>query len=121
MPDGGTINGVGQWGGNTSSYVYSNYTLLPNTTYRIRLINAGSFAAIQFSVDDHVLTVVEADGTVVEPYRVSNVRIDVAQRYSVLLTTDSTPGAFWMRATVSSEAFTVRAQPCPRFLSWGFC
>ncbi|KAM0786984.1 hypothetical protein ACM66B_002402 [Microbotryomycetes sp. NB124-2] len=104
VPDSGLINGVGQWG--SGPFSYSSYNLDANKTYRLRLINSGSFAAIRFSVDNHTLTVVEADGTDVEPYEVSGVVLQVAQRYSVLLTTNQSPAAFWMRATVQQDAFT---------------
>lgn len=105
VPDSGTINGIGQWGNSSS---YSNYTLEANKTYRLRLLNTGSLAASRFSVDGHVLTVVEADGTPVLPYEVSGLVIDVAQRYSVLLTTNQTAGAYWMRGAVQEDSFTVR-------------
>ena len=36
--------------------------LKPNTTYRVRLINMGILAPLNFSIDGHELTVVEADG-----------------------------------------------------------
>lgn len=104
VPDSGTINGVGSWGSFNSSS--TNYTLAANSTYRLRLANTGSFAAASFSVDDHPLTVVEADGVLVEPFTVPSLDIDVAQRYSVLLTTNQTVGAYWMRYTVSQDAFT---------------
>lgn len=108
VPDSGTINGVGNWGSFNSSF--PNYTLTANSTYRLRLANTGSFAAASFSVDDHPLTVVEADGVLVEPFTVSSLDIDVAQRYSVLLTTNQTAGAYWMRYTVSQDAFTYTEQ-----------
>lgn len=82
-----------------------------NKTYRLRLINPGTFVAMQFSVDSHVLTVVEGDGTAVEPVQVSSVSVAVAQRYSVLLTTNQTAGAYWMRADLDQNAFTVSALP----------
>lgn len=50
---------------------------------------------------------IEADGTSITPYEVSGVSIDIAQRYSVLLRTNQTAGAYWMRATVSQDSFTV--------------
>ena len=62
----------------------------PCPSYRLRLINAGSHASIWFSVDGHALTVIEADGTPIEPQVVSSLQIHVAQRYSVLLTTNMT-------------------------------
>ncbi|BGP57007.1 hypothetical protein JCM8202_004558 [Rhodotorula sphaerocarpa] len=103
VPDSGMINGVGQWGSFAS---YANYSLESNSTYRLRLTNAGAFAGAVFSVDNHTLTVVEADGVLVEPYEVSSLPIYVAQRYSVLLRTNQTAGAYWMRYTVSQDAFT---------------
>ncbi|PCH37424.1 multicopper oxidase [Wolfiporia cocos MD-104 SS10] len=104
VPDGGTINGVGQYGSYNSSFF--NVTLEPNKTYRLRLVNTGSFVAMDFSVDNHVLTVIEADGTAVEPFQVSSVSLAVAQRYSVLLTTNQTADAYWMRAALDQTAFT---------------
>ncbi|KAL8291388.1 hypothetical protein RQP46_002366 [Phenoliferia psychrophenolica] len=104
VPDSGTINGIGQWGLGPPSY--SNYTLLPNSTYRLRLSNTGSFAAVRFSVDSHVLTVIEADGTSIVPYEVSGIVIDVAQRYSVLIRTNETAGAYWFRGTIQQDSFT---------------
>ncbi|KAH9927903.1 Cupredoxin [Epithele typhae] len=100
VPDGGSINGVGQWGSHNSSFF--NITLEANKTYRLRLVNTGSFVAMQFAVDNHTLTVIEADGTAVDPIEVSSVSVAVAQRYSVLLRTNQTAGAYWIRA----DAFT---------------
>jgi FtsP/CotA-like multicopper oxidase with cupredoxin domain len=56
--------------------------------YHLRLINASSFAAIAFAVDDHALTLVEVDGMAVAPLLVATLSLQVAQRASVLLTTD---------------------------------
>ena len=107
VPDGGTLNGVGQYGSSNASFF--NVTLEPNQTYRLRLLNTGSFVGMQFSVDGHTLTVVEADGTPVEPVEVSSVSLAVAQRYSVLLRTNQTAGAYWIRAGLDQDAFTVRS------------
>ncbi|THH26893.1 hypothetical protein EUX98_g7295 [Antrodiella citrinella] len=104
VPDSGTLNGLGQWAGGGD---YFNFTVEPNKTYRIRLVNTGSFASIRFSIDNHPLTVIEADGTLVEPYVVSSVRIDVAQRYSVLVQTNSSQadGVFWIRSQLLTRMF----------------
>ena len=61
---------------------------------------------IRFSVDEHPLTVIEADGALIEPTVVAGVTLAVAQRYSVLLTTGETGGAFWMRSTLSLGNFS---------------
>ncbi|KAI0752747.1 multicopper oxidase [Daedaleopsis nitida] len=104
VPDGGTINGVGQYGSSNSSFF--NATLEANKTYRLRLVNTGSFVAMQFSIDNHTLTVIEADGTAVEPFQVSSLSVAVAQRYSVLLRTNQTAAAYWFRAGLDQDAFT---------------
>jgi Multicopper oxidase len=78
-------------------------------TYRLRILNTGSFAAIRFSVDNHPLTLIEADGTLLAPTQVSGVTVEVAQRHSVLLyanQTSSPNGTYWMRATLQTDMFT---------------
>ena len=86
---------------------YPKYTVERNKTYRLRLVNSGSFPAIRFSVDNHPLTLIEADGTLLAPTRVSGVILAAAQRYSVLLYANQTSanGTFWMRATIQSDMF----------------
>jgi len=84
-----------------------------NKTYRIRLINSGSFPAIRFSVDNHPLTLIEADGTLLAPTQVSGVVVAVAQRYSVLLHANQTSvqnGTFWIRATLQTDMFLYQLQ-----------
>uniref|UniRef100_D8PNE0 Multicopper oxidase n=1 Tax=Schizophyllum commune (strain H4-8 / FGSC 9210) TaxID=578458 RepID=D8PNE0_SCHCM len=137
VPDASVINGIGQYSscwsvpeedrpsceGKAANPDYFTYDLEPNKTYRLRLINAGSHASIWFSVDGHSLTVIEADGTPVEPQIVSSLQIHVAQRYSVLLTTNQTAGSttkqavnagdnggnepqeFWMRSELDKRMF----------------
>ncbi|KAA1477561.1 multicopper oxidase 2A [Dentipellis sp. KUC8613] len=107
VPDGGTLNGLGQYTAAGSGGTYFNFTLQRNQTYRLRLINGGSFASIRFSVDNHPLTLIEADGTLLSPSPVAGVTVAVAQRYSVLLHTNATGnGTYWMRAAVQSDMFT---------------
>jgi FtsP/CotA-like multicopper oxidase with cupredoxin domain len=85
--DGGLVNGIGRSNcdfapvGSTcdggSNY---NFTVEAGRRYRMRIINAGSFANIQFSVDGHPLTVIEADATAIEPTQVQSVSFQVAVR-----------------------------------------
>ncbi|KAJ3075694.1 hypothetical protein HDU98_007251 [Podochytrium sp. JEL0797] len=49
---------------------------------RLRVMNMAGFAAFLFSVDGHALTVIEADGVLVEPYQVDSFTVNVGQRYS---------------------------------------
>ncbi|TPX39265.1 hypothetical protein SeMB42_g06387 [Synchytrium endobioticum] len=114
VPDNGLINGLNVFNcslgpsltsSNCSGGARSTFTLHPNTKYRLRLINTGAFAAFTFSVDNHELLVVEADATPVNPVMVHRVPIHVAQRYSVILTTNQPTGAYWMRAVMTQDCF----------------
>ena len=72
-------------------------------------MNTGSFASVRFSLDYHPLTIIEVDGTLVEPYTVSGLVIAVAQRYSVLIHTNQTSepsGNYWMRTALQTDMFT---------------
>lgn len=85
--------------------------LEPRKTHRLRLVNVGSVGHQTFSIDEHVLTVVEADGVVVEPYVTTRVSIAPGQRYSVLVTADQAgdggEAGFWLRSEMDSECFNV--------------
>lgn len=117
LPDNGLINGFNYF--NCSLYsadsghtcfdnnTYAVLTLDPNTRTRLRLINTGAFAEFQLSIDNHTLSVIEADGTLVNPYPVHRLPIHVAQRYSVVLTTNqSTSTNYWIRAAMNTFCFT---------------
>lgn len=95
-----------------------SHGLYSDTTYRLRIINPGTFVPLAFSVDGHTLTVIEGDGTPVEPVEVSSVSVAVAQRYSVLLRTNQTAGAYWMRAALDTTQFTVRPECLLRLVDY---
>lgn len=82
---------------------YFNLTLEGDKTYRLRLINSGSLADTIFSIDGHNLTVIEVDGTEIEPYHTQALQLAVAQRASVLVTLNQTPGAYWIRSVLGDD------------------
>ncbi|TKY87617.1 hypothetical protein EX895_003198 [Sporisorium graminicola] len=82
-----------------------NFTVPANKRVRMRVINAGSLATFRFSVDGHNMTVIEADGTEVEPVVVQSLNLMVAQRYSVVIETDRPVGAYAVRAEVLDSMF----------------
>lgn len=86
---------------------YSHFHFDADKTYRLRLVNVGSLADITFSVDEHVMTVIEADGTLVEPIQVHRIPIAPGQRYSVILHRASKRPSknVWMRAVMSADCF----------------
>ncbi|EXJ58514.1 hypothetical protein A1O7_05940 [Cladophialophora yegresii CBS 114405] len=116
VPDNGLIQGTNYF--NCSSLDSdSGYVCEQNSTravltvehgkrYRYRLINAGAFATFQFSIDNHPLSVIEADGTATEPLSVHRVDIAVAQRYSVVLNANqSSASNYWIRAQLNTFCF----------------
>jgi FtsP/CotA-like multicopper oxidase with cupredoxin domain len=72
VPDCGTVNGHGVCHGGTN-LIRSNMSVYANERYRFRLINAGTLGSIRFSLQGHTMTVIEADGTLIEPQIVQSV------------------------------------------------
>ena len=71
-------------------------------TYRLRIINGSGFAAFNFSIAGHGMKVIEADGVDLKPSQfVTNVFINVGQRYSVIVTADQPPATYYMYGTLS--------------------
>ena len=115
VPDSGLIQGTNYF--NCSSYsADGGYNCLNNSTrpvflveqnrrYRYRLINTGAFALFQFSIDNHTLSVIEADGTAVQPLNVHRLEIAIAQRYSFILNANQTAANYWMRAQMNTFCF----------------
>jgi len=88
---------------------YAKFSLSPDRRYRLRLVNVGSLADQTFSVDGHTLTVIEADGTLVEPKTVHRVPLAAGQRYSVILNPDPKHPLrkAWMRSEMSGDCFQI--------------
>lgn len=95
-PDSGLING--KMNGSTFDFE-------PNLRYRLRLINMATLTDFIFSVDEHVLSVVEADGTSLQPVDVHRVPLSVAQRYSVIINTNQTSGSYNVRAEMQAICY----------------
>ena len=55
---------------------------------------------MNFAIQDHKMTVVEVEGTIVVPYEVENLDIMPGQRYSVLVTADQESGNYWATTSV---------------------
>ncbi|KAK7903304.1 hypothetical protein LTR67_001322 [Exophiala xenobiotica] len=116
VPDNGLIQGTNFFNCSSldanSGYSCSDnssraiFTVEQGKRYRYRLINTGAFATFEFSVDNHPLSIIEADGTVTELLPVHRLDIAVAQRYSVILTANqSSSSNYWMRAQMNTYCF----------------
>jgi FtsP/CotA-like multicopper oxidase with cupredoxin domain len=69
-------------------------------TYRLRLINSAQLVMMNVVIQGHNMTIVEVEGTIVDPKTVSNIDIAPGQRVSVLITTDQPPGNYMIETTV---------------------
>ncbi|KAI9343556.1 Cupredoxin [Obelidium mucronatum] len=103
----GLINGIGQFNCSDVPSILDCTTktpyiqeIEPGSTVRLRLVNMGTFAAFLVGIDGHDMTVIEVDGTRVNPYVVDMLTINVGQRYSVLVTASLKPANYWIRATM---------------------
>ncbi|KKK25926.1 hypothetical protein ARAM_007152 [Aspergillus rambellii] len=115
VPDNGLLQGTNYF--NCSSYdpdstmtCYDNSTrarisVEQDHTYRFRLINMGGFATFQFTIDNHTMTVIEGDSTMVEPLEVQTLKIAPAQRYSFLLESNKSAANYWIRAEMNTDCF----------------
>ncbi|KAG2187386.1 hypothetical protein INT44_005072 [Umbelopsis vinacea] len=77
----------------------------PGKRYRLRLLNTGTFANTIFSIDNHTLTIIEADGTDLKKYTVDRITLHVGQRYSVIVEANQTPQNYYMRAELDRQCF----------------
>ena len=68
------------------------YLVKPKKTYLIRLINTALDNDYYFSVADHKLTVVGADGNYLKPFTTSYVPIQPGQTFDILVHTTRKPG-----------------------------
>ncbi|KAF9397509.1 hypothetical protein BGX21_008793 [Mortierella sp. AD011] len=78
---------------------------VPNRRYRLRIINASAAAAFLFSIDNHLLEVIEVDGTDLNPIMVESLPINAGQRYSVIVTSNQEVQNYWMRAEFGMACF----------------
>ncbi|KAK9452895.1 multicopper oxidase-domain-containing protein [Dipodascopsis uninucleata] len=96
VPDYGTING-----GN-----HTRYALKRRHRYRVRVIHAGAFGDINFSIDGHALTVIEADATEVKPVHVQSAKIAPGQRYSFMINAATAgPSSIEMHADLVANTY----------------
>ncbi|PAV19798.1 laccase [Pyrrhoderma noxium] len=94
-PDSTIINGLGKSeAGGSLAIVRAQ----PGKRHRFRLINSGCLPFFTFSIDNHNLTIIEADGIEHDPVTVDSLEIFVAQRYSFILTADQPVDNYWIRA-----------------------
>ncbi|XP_021714136.1 L-ascorbate oxidase-like [Chenopodium quinoa] len=79
-------------------------TVVPGKTYRLRIASLTSLSALNFEIEGHNMTVVEADGHFVEPFVVKNLFIYSGETYSVLVKANQDPSRnYWATTNVVSR------------------
>ncbi|GKV01687.1 hypothetical protein SLEP1_g14227 [Rubroshorea leprosula] len=92
---------------NTTNPECSPYslTLVPGKTYRLRISSLTALSSLSFQIEGHNMTVVEADGSYVEPFVVQNLFIYSGETYSVLVKADQDPSRnYWITANVVARS-----------------
>lgn len=89
IPNSLLINGVGRYPGGPSTPL-AVINVVQGKRYRFRLLNMGCKPSYLFSIDNHTLTIIEADGEPTLPLIVDSINIYAAQRYSFILEANQT-------------------------------
>jgi iron transport multicopper oxidase len=101
-PDSTLINGFGRaWPTNTTAVRNTTLSVVSaaqGLSYRLRIVSISCQPAFTFSIDGHTLTIIEADGTLHQPYTVDSMTIYAGQRYSAILTANQAINNYWIRA-----------------------
>lgn len=69
-------------------------------TYRLRIINSAQLVMHNVAIAGHNMTIVQAEGTNIEPITVSSVDISPGQRFDVLVVADAEPGSYWLETSI---------------------
>ncbi|EFJ12951.1 hypothetical protein SELMODRAFT_123038 [Selaginella moellendorffii] len=73
----------------------------PGLTYRLRIASVASLSSLNFLLEGHNMTLVEADGHYVTPVEISNLDIYSGETYSVLVTANQDPSrSYWAAVNV---------------------
>jgi FtsP/CotA-like multicopper oxidase with cupredoxin domain len=86
----------------TNNAGLSKFRFQTGKSHRLRLINSGAEGAQQFSIDNHIMTVMANDFVPVQPYNTTVVTLGIGQRTDVVVKANGNPtGAYWMRSNIT--------------------
>lgn len=91
------INGKGR-SATTLSADLAVISVAHGKRYRFRLVSTSCDLNFVFSIDQHPMTVIEADATNTRPHTVDSIQIFAGQRYSFVLHANQTVDNYWIRA-----------------------
>ncbi|PKK64284.1 Cu-oxidase-domain-containing protein [Rhizophagus irregularis] len=79
------------------------YNVKKNKKYRFRIINSSADGVFVFSIDQHKLKVIEADGIYLKPTIIKKLPVAVGQRYSVIVDANQPVGNYFIRGTLDKR------------------
>lgn len=91
------INGLGRTV-NGSATPLAVVSVVQGKRYRFRLVSISCDTNFVFSIDQHNLTIIEADGNNVLPLLVDSIQVLAGQRYSVVVQANQPIDNYWIRA-----------------------
>ncbi|KAF0550241.1 multicopper oxidase [Gigaspora margarita] len=113
QPDNGLINGRNNYNCKWAPVSYkcidnaglSKFNFVPEKRYRLRVIILvkkfynlySALLSFTFSIDEHAMDVIEVEGMMTKRHTIHRLIINVAQRYSVIVTADKLVSNFWMK------------------------
>ncbi|GBC06236.1 hypothetical protein RclHR1_00670028 [Rhizophagus clarus] len=111
VPDNGLINGKNSFNCKKApkgskcvdNAGLAKFEFVPNKRYRLRIINTSAFSAFFFSIDKHEMEVIEVEGTYTKRNKIHRLPINVAQRYSVIVTANQPVDNYIMRSEFQKD------------------
>ncbi|RIA82765.1 Multicopper oxidase [Glomus cerebriforme] len=111
IPDAGLISGIGRYDCSAAppnSNCQANnplavYKFQSGKRYRLRIMNTSGLTHFIFSIDNHPLKIIEADGEYSQPVTVNKLPVAIGQRYSVIVEANQQVDNYWIRATIDNR------------------
>eukprot|EP01025_Chloroclados_australasicus_P028233 TRINITY_DN279_c0_g1_i1.p1 TRINITY_DN279_c0_g1~~TRINITY_DN279_c0_g1_i1.p1 ORF type:complete len:599 (+),score=58.06 TRINITY_DN279_c0_g1_i1:26-1798(+) len=101
------INGKGYWNAtgedvsetnfNQSMAAFETFTVEPGKTYMLRIIGATSLSYSNVWIEGHNMTVVRADGQLLEPFEVDSIDVNTGDRYDVIIQANQPSGHYFIQ------------------------
>lgn len=73
--------------------------MVAGKTYRFRISNVGTFFSFNFRIQNHLMVLVETEGSYTNQTSLDSLDVHVGQSYSVLVTADQDEADYYMVAT----------------------
>ncbi|KAG2040085.1 laccase [Suillus americanus] len=100
------INGLGRYPGGPMSPL-SVINVEQGKRYRFRILGLSCDASYNFTIDGHIMTIIEADGVETVPQTVDILPVFAGQRYSVVVQANQPVANYWVRAqpNIGNQSF----------------